>query len=219
MYLSGIDPTIIQSVRYFTVDNFVGRAIKGYENPKIIMTSAAAKALKNAQKELNENGYSLVVYDAYRPQEAVDSFVKWAADLNDNSAKAEYYPTTSKEDLFTLGYIAAKSGHTRGSTIDLTIIPTGEKIQPIKVGNRILSNGEVIPFLDDGTVDMGSSFDLFHPVSNHDTNLVSEEVIKQRNFLRAIMKKHDFKEYHEEWWHYTLANEPFPDTYFNFKVE
>ena len=104
VYLSDLDPTIIQSVRYFTNENFIGRPIKGYKNPKIIITAAAAKALKDAQKEFNENGYSLVVYDAYRPQEAViDSFVKWAVDLNDESVKTLYYPTIKKGGLFTLG--------------------------------------------------------------------------------------------------------------------
>ena len=136
--------------------------------------------------------------------------------------KALYYPTLegSKKKLFDDGYIASKSGHTRGSTIDLTIIELGKEVKsPVNITERTLANGTVISFLDDGTVDMGSSFDLFHPASHHDSPFITDPVhIKNRSILREAMKRHGFKDYENEWWHYTLADEPFPDTYFDFIV-
>lgn len=218
VFLSDVDPSVIENVRYATAENFLGRIVPGYNTKRIVVTQAAANALKAAHDDLKKQGYSLVVYDAYRPQRSVDAFVKWAEDINDLNAKSKYYPTIDKKDLFKLDYIAAKSSHTRGSTFDLTLIKTGNTLKSINLSQRTLTSGVTIPFLDDNTVDMGSSFDLFHPASHHDSPFVDPKYTQMRNVLRETMKKHGFKEYKEEWWHYTLANEPYPDTYFNFIV-
>lgn len=218
VYLTDVDPAVIENVRYATNQNFLGRVVPGYTSKRVVCTKEAAIALKAAHGDLQQQGYRLVIYDGYRPQRSVDAFVKWADDLHDLTAKSLYYPTIDKKDLFKLDYIADKSGHTRGSTFDLSIIKKGETLKPLTVSERQLSSGEKIPFLDDNTIDMGSSFDLFHPVSHHDSPLVNEEYTKRRNQLRDIMKKHGFKEYKEEWWHYTLANETYPNKYFDFVV-
>jgi D-alanyl-D-alanine dipeptidase len=215
VFITDVDPSIIESVRYVTDQNFLGKKVDGYDLPKIVMTKAAALRLKDINAELKEHGYTLVVYDAYRPQRAVDHFIRWADDADDEIAKPLYYPTLGKHDLFN-GYLAKKSGHSRGSTVDISIIETGKKLMPIKISKRQLKNGEEIPFLDDGTIDMGASFDLLHEASHHDSELISKERLEWRNFLRSIMKKHGFKEYWREWWHYTLENEPYPDRYFDF---
>lgn len=218
VFITDIDPTIKESVRYSTKDNFLGRVVSGYQSNRVVSTKVAADALKRVHDDLKKEGYNLVVYDGYRPQRAVDSFVLWAKDINDATAKANYYPDVNKQDLFKLNYIAEKSSHTRGSTFDLTLIKRNEQLGAIKAGFRQLTSGEKIPYLDDNTVDMGSSFDLFHKASHHDSSLVTAEQSKMRNLLRSTMKKHGFKEYKEEWWHYTLENEPYPDTYFDFVV-
>ena len=158
----------------------------------------------------------MVVYDGYRPQCAVNEFMRWSKDEADHVAKELYYPTVNKKDVFKLGYVAERSGHSRGSTFDLTLIRQDQQLKPIKAGKHTLQNGEVIPFLDDNTIDMGSSFDLFHETSHHDSDLVIEEQTANRNLLRRAMKQSGFKEYKAEWWHYTLADEPYPDTYFDF---
>ena len=218
VYLSDVAPSINQSVRYYSTENFMQRRMVGYYVPTIVMTQQAAVALKAAQEEFLSLGYTIVVYDAYRPQRTVDSFVAWSKDLNDTAGKAKYYPTLEKSELFPDGYIAAKSGHTRGSTVDLTIMPLSHSLHAVQVHHTTLTDGEVIPLLDDGTLNMGSSFDLFHPVSHGDSTLVNDTFMARRNFLRRIMVKHGFTPLKEEWWHYTLANEPFPNTYFDFVV-
>lgn len=214
--LSSIDPTIIENSRYFTSDNFLGKPIDGYTSNKIVCTKQAAEHLKKAHDDLKNQGYRLVIYDGYRPQRAVNQFMKWSKDPNDQIAKMQYYPTVNKKDVFQLGYVAEKSSHSRGSTFDLTIIPINTPLKSLVLKYKKLTNGEEIPFLDDNTVDMGSSFDLFHEASHHDSPLVTSEQNAMRQLLRETMKKHGFKEYPEEWWHYTLANEPYPDTYFDF---
>lgn len=217
VYLSDIDPTIIADVRYATEQNFLGRPIAGYKANKVICTRQAAEHLKEANTYFKQYGYTLVVYDGFRPQMAVDEFRHWGDALKDTVGKAHYYPDFNKSEIFEHGYVANfRSSHTRGSTFDLTLIKTGNKLKPIVYSQRMLQNGQVIPFLDDGTVDMGSSFDLFHAVSGHDSPLVTEPYTQIRNFLRQGMIASGFEQYPEEWWHYTLANEPYPDTYFNF---
>lgn len=216
VFLTDIDPTIIENVRYYGVENFLGKPVPGYTKNRIICTQQAASQLKKVQEDLKNQGFQLVVYDGYRPQKAVDAFMRWSTDSSDQQAKEQYYPNVDKKDVFTLGYVAEKSGHSRGSTFDLTLIPLSQSLKPITITKRLLKNGEEIPFLDDNTVDMGSSFDLFHIVSHHDTALIDESALQMRNLLRAIMKKHNFKDYQEEWWHYTLENEPYPNTYFDF---
>jgi D-alanyl-D-alanine dipeptidase len=164
--------------------------------PTAILTNEAAQALKTVSEELDTQGYSIKVFDGYRPQKAVNHFIRWATDINDVKMKLWYFPRVEKGDLFKLGYISEKSGHTRGSTIDLTLVykKTGEEL------------------------DMGSSFDFLDNISAHDTTLITAEQAANRRILKTAMQKHGFKYYAREWWHYTLINEPYPDQYFDFNV-
>jgi zinc D-Ala-D-Ala dipeptidase len=220
VYLAEVDPTIQICVRYAGEDNFVGSPVVGYCKPVLIMTQAAAEALKKVQAKVRKDGYSLLVYDAYRPQKAVAFFVDWSCDWQDQVMKKWFYPRVDKKKLFALGYIAEKSGHSRGSTVDLTLIELGKQVQPICFTERTMADGKtVLPFLDDGTVDMGSSFDLFDEVSHYQNNVVSQPQKQCRSYLEKRMKEGGFKSYAEEWWHFTLNNEPFPNTYFNFDIE
>ncbi len=219
VYVKDINPSIIESLRYYSKENFIGIQIDGYKANRVILTKQAAEALSNVQQELLKQGYSLVVYDAYRPQRAVDMFITWSQDLNDQVEKSKYYPRVDKSEVFQLGYVTKKSGHTRGSTVDLTIIKLNSVPHEVQIEKRYLTDGSQILFLNDGTIDMGSSFDLFDEASHHDTALVKPEFLKMRDYLREIMKKNGFYEYKKEWWHYTLKDEPFPNTYFDFDVE
>ena len=196
-YLSEVDESIQQELRYFSSNNFIGKKIDCYNKNTIIISNAAANALKKVQAELKQMGLSLKVYDAYRPQQSVDHFVRWAKKLNDTLMKQSYYPTIRKSDLFKLGFIASKSGHTRGSSVDLSIV-------------EIKTNKEI---------DMGSSYDFFGATSHSFHKKLSSRQEKNRMLLRNIMIKNGFKPYDKEWWHYTLVDEPFPNTYFNFDIE
>lgn len=197
VYVTDRIPTAQLEIRYFGGDNFVGRRIDGYQAPKAILTKEAAQALKKAADILCQQGYYIKIFDAYRPQRAVDHFVRWAKDLDDTKMKGKYYPDLDKSVLFELGYIAEKSGHSRGSTVDLTLVD-------IKTG---------------GELDMGSGFDFFGEISNHGTGLITKEQEKNRNILRNAMVSAGFEVYPEEWWHYKLEDEPYPDTYFDFPVK
>lgn len=218
VYLKDVDSTIQISMRYYSANNFTGQKVDGYNNPKLIITRQAAEGLKKVQQDLKKDGYCLVVYDAYRPQKAVDHFIRWGADLTEQKMKPYYYPCIDKKDSFDLGYIATKSGHTRGSTIDLTIIEEEKQLKEPSFQVRTI-NGNNIPFLDDGTVDMGSSFDLFDEASHHDSSKMTPKYNDLRRYLCKKMEAHGFKSYHNEWWHYTLHDEPFPSTYFDFDIE
>ncbi|CAF3423179.1 unnamed protein product [Rotaria sp. Silwood2] len=221
VYLHNIIPDIQVSLRYASEENFMGCVINGYYSNVSIVTEVAALALKQAQQLAKENGYELVIYDSYRPQKSVNHFIKWSEDTNVTQTKKDhYYPRINKEDTFKLQYIAKRSGHTRGSTVDLTIIPIGERLlNPLVPIKRILNDNSTILFLDDGTVDMGSSFDLLDEVSHINSTLVNENHQQMRMMLKGIMEKAGFIVYEKEWWHYTLKNEPFPDTYFDFDVK
>jgi D-alanyl-D-alanine dipeptidase len=190
-------PGVRLEVRYFGEDNFVGAPVDGYHAAKIYVTEATANALLAVQAELAEFGLGLKVFDAYRPQQAVDHFVRWAKALNDTKMKSIYYPQVAKENLFRDGYIAERSGHSRGSTVDLTIVDLG--------------SGEEL--------DMGSSWDFFDPKSWRNSMQVSAQSRANRNLLATVMSKHGFTGLKEEWWHFTLIDEPFPQSYFNFPIE
>jgi len=222
VYLHEVDPTIRTSVRYHSSENFVGGPINGYNKPVIILTRQAAEALKKVQASIKKDGYSLVVYDAYRPQQAVDNFIQWS-ETRDQRKKTQYYPRINKADAFKLGYVAKRSGHSRGSTVDLTIIEDHKNIHAINVHQRTLNDGFTITILDDGTVDMGSSFDLFDVASHTENDLIAEKYKPFRRYLKQVMEQHGFKNYSQEWWHFTLQNEPFPadqdSSYHNFPVE
>ena len=197
VYLDDIDASIKSELRYFTNNNFIGKPIDGYHNNCVIVTLETAKKLKKIQEILIEKNLSLKIFDAYRPQQAVDHFVKWAKVLNDTIMKKQYYPKVQKSQLFKLGYIASKSGHTRGSTVDLTIVD-------LKTGKEL---------------DMGSPYDFFGEQSHPYFKNISKEQKENRFYLRKIMLANGFRPYNSEWWHFTLNNEPFPKTYFNFPIE
>lgn len=223
VYLHEVDPTILVSLRYNSNENFVGNYVDGYKKSVVIMTQQAAEALKKVQEDVRKDGYSLVVYDAYRPQQAVNHFMRWSEDVADQSKKSQYYPRVNKADVFELGYVAKRSGHSRGSTVDLTLIRAGQELHDITEKDRTLLDGYPIKMLDDGTVDMGSSFDLFDTASHFENNLVEEQFKLLRIYLKNVMEKHGFKNYAEEWWHFTLRDEPFTrdrdESYFNFPIE
>jgi D-alanyl-D-alanine dipeptidase len=200
VYVETVIPNIKAELRYSTSDNFIGCPIDGYLKPRCILTKEAAAALKNAQEELNTFGLGLKIYDAYRPQRAVDHFVRWATDLQDTKMKDSYYPNLEKRNLFHDGYIAKKSSHSRGSTVDLTIISVEESE----------ANTDI---------DMGTTFDLFDTRSWPNDLSISASQRAHRLLLQMIMKKHGFESYPKEWWHFTFKNEPYPDTYFDFPIE
>lgn len=181
---------------YYFSDNFTGARVEGYLRNTAVGTLELARALERAQALAGERGLSLMVWDAFRPQRAVDCFAAWAARPEDGRTKARHYPHVDKSQLFELGYIAHSSGHSRGSTVDLTLLDA-----------------------DGAELDMGTCFDFMDEASHHDSPLVSRECTARRDLLRGIMEQAGFKPYQNEWWHYTLANEPFPDTYFDFPVE
>lgn len=189
-------PGIEVDVRYFGEDNFVGAPIDGYGAARVYLTRAAADALGSVQKQLSQFGLGLKVFDGYRPQVAVDHFVRWAQDLNDTKMKQRYYPAVDKQNLFRDGYIAERSGHSRGSTVDLTITTLAS----------------------DEELDMGTGWDFFDVMSWPSSNRVTAAQAANRMRLRTIMLENGFRPLQEEWWHFTLENEPFPDRYFEFEI-
>ncbi|MGP3691541.1 M15 family metallopeptidase [Streptomyces sp. IBSNAI002] len=219
--LAAVDPTIRQEIRYTTARNFLGEPVDGYLEPSCILTRPAASALHQAQRALLKRGYSLKVYDCYRPQRAVDHFVAWAKDLDDQAMKAEYYPRVGKTRLFEGGYIAEKSGHSRGSTVDLTLVKLPAPPTPPYDPDRPLTpcfapQEERSP---DDSVDMGTGFDCFDTLSHTLDGRIQGEQRANRLLLKSTLEQAGFKNLPEEWWHYTLLNEPFPDTYFDFPVQ
>lgn len=213
IYLQEALPDVQQSVRYYSAENFTGRRVAGYEAPKIILTTKLGFILQNVSEDLDKDGFELVIYDAYRPQIAVDDFIKWSSS-NDFSKKSHYFPHIKKADIFRRGFVASKSGHSRGSTVDLTIIKKGQKVCDIKPEKR----GNLI-FLNDCTEDMGMHWDFFGMESWSKSPIISEEYNKKREYLRLKMEKHGFRSYSGEWWHFALIEEAFPETYFNFYVK
>lgn len=219
VYIQDVVPEIQLDVRYLSNNNFIGKPIDGYKKSVGILSTQATEALKKAQELFEKDGYSIVVYDAYRPQKAVDHFVRWSKDLVDLVMKKSFYATLEKKNLFKLGYIAKKSGHSRGSTIDLTIIKKGETVSGPTAIAKTDANDVEWNLLVDNTVDMGSPFDVFDTISHITSTQITPEQQKMRNYLQSVMNQAGFKGYNEEWWHFTLINEPFPETYFNFDIE
>ena len=189
-------PSIIQEIRYYSTYNFIGDRIDGYEEPCAVLTKEAARALKSVSSELNVMGYRLKVFDAYRPVIAVKHFVMWGIEDTDIRMKPFFYPDLEKEELFMKGYIATRSSHSRGSTVDLTLLD-------MKTGKE---------------VDMGSPFDMFSEVSHPDYKGITKEQYDNRMLLQSVMMRNGFEPFDTEWWHFTLWDEPFPDTYFEFPV-
>ena len=196
VYITDVCPDVILEIRYYSTYNFVGARVDDYLAPTAILSKEAAAALKLANDELRAQGYAIKVFDAYRPQGAVTHFMRWAADENDVLTKEYFYPEIDKARIIPDGYIMERSGHSRGSTVDLTIIE-------MRTGKEL---------------DMGSPFDFFGPESHHGTDLINFIQAENRLILRLAMENAGFNIYDEEWWHYTLINEPYPDTYFDFPV-
>jgi len=194
--LADFVPGIVQEIRYYSTYNFVGDRIDGYEEPCALLTVEAARALKSVSGEVNAQGYRLKVFDAYRPACAVRHFVLWGIEDLDLRMKPYFYPDLEKQELFKQGYIASQSSHSRGSAVDLTLLD--------------MSTGR--------EVDMGSPFDLFSERSHPDSRAVTEEQYANRMFLQSAMVRHGFRPIDCEWWHFSLDNEPYPDTYFEFPV-
>ncbi len=195
--LASVASGIHEEMRYATPDNFLGVTADGYQAGRCLLTRDAAHALVLVQRDLAAEGLGLRVYDCYRPQRAVDHFARWAADQADQRTKPTYYPRVEKRWLFARGYIAARSGHSRGSTLDLTLVRA--------------SDGQAL--------EMGTPFDLFDPLSHTDSPHVSAAARENRGRLQAAMARRGFRNLPEEWWHYTLTDEPFPGTYFDLPVK
>lgn len=218
--LRRVDPTIIEEIRYFTPHNFMGVPVTGYEQPLCLLTRSTAEALHRAQRTLLRQGYSLKVYDCYRPQRAVDHFVDWAEDLGDQRMKAEFYPRVDKTRLFEDGYIAEKSGHSRGSTLDLTVVrlpalPT----RPYRPGQTLTPcYGPKKERFPDNSVDTGTGFDCFDTLAHTDDPRVTGVQRAHRTLLKTTLEHEGFTNLPEEWWHFTHQPEQYPDTYFDFPV-
>ncbi|MFM2322570.1 MAG: hypothetical protein RLZZ225_723 [Pseudomonadota bacterium] len=197
VYVKALIPSLEQDMRYFTDNNFVGRPIQGYQKPVCILSIAAAHALLKVQTVLNKKNLGLLVFDCYRPQMAVDDFIQWSQNPEDQRMKNLYYPHIDKQDLFKLNYIAYRSGHTRGSTVDLTIVDLDSQ----------------------QTLDMGTPYDFMDPLSHPTNRDISPEQFKNRMLLRTLMLRFGFRPIETEWWHFTLNDEPYKNSYFNFLVE
>lgn len=209
--ITDVVPDAILEIRYYSTYNFVGARIDGYEEPIALMTRQAADSLRAASDDLRRLGYCIKIYDSYRPQRGVDHFLRWAKDETDTVTKAYFYPNLTKKQVFEGEYVAEKSGHSRGSTIDLTLVD-------MKTGKEL---------------DMGGTFDWFGPESHPDYGGGNPETLEfqqtvptftsvqfyNRMVLRSAMMRHGFLPLENEWWHFRLDNEPFPDTYFNFPVK
>jgi len=218
--ITDVDPTIRLDLRYHGSHNFLGRPVPGYHAARCLLTRPAATALKAVQGELRRLGLSLQVFDCYRPQRAVDAFVAWARDPLDERMKGEFYPRVPKRRLFAEGYIASRSGHSRGSAVDVTLAPgPAADREPYAEGAPLrdctLPAGRRFR---DGGLDLGTGYDCFDPRSGSGASL-PPAARANREKLRALMVKHGFRPYPAEWWHFTLASEPYPRTYFDFEVE
>ncbi len=197
VYLDEYIPTVKWDAKYAGCDNFTGRPVDGYFVNRVVIHEKAAEAVKKAQETFLKDGYCILAYDAYRPVRAVEDFLKWMEEPEDNRRKAIHYPNIDKRDMLALGYVAGKSGHSRGSTIDLTLVDkeTGE------------------------AVDMGGIFDLMDERSHTMSKQITPEQLKNRLYLRKVMLDNGFTDYDCEWWHFRLVDEPFTDTYFDFAIE
>lgn len=196
VFLDEAVPGSLSDAKYAGCDNFVGAPVDGYKAPRVAGSKALAEALAAVAEKARAMGYRLLFWDAYRPQRAVDHFIRWSNAPEDGKTKAAHYPNIDRTQLIPLGYVAEKSGHSRGGTIDLTLTD-----------------------LDGKPLDMGGDFDLMDERSHHGSPFVSAAQTANREILRALMTGSGFTDYENEWWHYRLAHEPYPETYFNFPIE
>lgn len=220
VYLKDVDPSIVQDMRYAGYHNFIGRPIQGYFASECILSAQAAQSLHAVQSELKQSGLSLKVFDCYRPQMAVNDFIAWSKNPKDQQMKTEFYPRVNKKDFFKLGYVMAHSGHSRGSTVDLTIIamPVRES-SAYHPGQKLFScYGPYQQRFHDNSIEMGTGYDCMDVLSHGDNHAINMIAYHNRILLKDIMTKYGFVPYPEEWWHFTLKTEPFPMTYFNFPI-
>lgn len=219
--LQDVDPTILLDIRYATAHNFTGDPVDGYRAPVCILTRPAADALRRAQQEFVAQGYSLKVYDCYRPQRAVNDFVGWAKDLADQRMKAEFYPRVDKSQLFADGYIAEQSGHSRGSTVDLTLVrQPAQQTPPYVPGQPLVDCAAPAPIrFPDNTIDMGTGYDCFDTLAHTLDPRVVGGQLQNRLLLKTGLERQGLENYPSEWWHFTFKPEAYPDTYFDFPVD
>ena len=216
VYLRDVDPSIEQDMRYAGDDNFMGKPVPGYDAPECVLVREAAEALKAAQAELKPMGLSLKVYDCYRPAQAVSAFVAWAKEPDNPQVKLTHHPDLPKTALIP-EYIATRSGHSRGATIDVTLVPLDSipKIDAADTKDAVAcTSGEP----SDNSLDMGTGFDCFDPKANTDAPDLTPEQRRNRELLLEVMGRHGFKNYPKEIWHYTFQPEPYPTTYFDFPI-
>ena len=223
--LHDVEPSILQDIRYTTAHNFIGDPVDGYLAPICLLTRPAAEALARAQQEFLERGYTLKVYDCYRPQRAVNDFVSWAGDLADQRMKPEFYPRVDKSTLFDDGYIAQRSGHSRGSTLDVTLValPAADEAA-YTPGQPLVDCAAPQPLrFGDNSIDMGTGFDCFDTLAHTADPRIDGDAAKNRLLLTEGLEQQGFVNYDKEWWHFTYSppgqGEPYPDTYFDFPVE
>ena len=221
VYLRDVDPTILQDMRYAGSDNFTGARVPGYEAPECVLLRPAAEALKAVQAELRPKDLTLKVYDCYRPARAVAAFVAWAKEPDVPSAKVVHYPNLPKAALFP-DYIATRSGHSRGATADLTLVPIAAAAQssdPVRGAAPQSCTAPQEGQAPDGSLAMGTSFDCFDVKANTAAPGLTEEEQENRAMLVEAMQARGFKNYPKEWWHFTFEPEPYPETYFDFPIE
>jgi D-alanyl-D-alanine dipeptidase len=219
--IKNVIPDVQLDIRYYGPHNFVGEKVNGYNAGKCIITKEAAAALEKVQKDLGQFSLSLKIYDCYRPQRAVNHFVQWATEMKNTKTRKEFYPTVDKRNLFKDGYIDSKSGHSHGSTVDLTIVPVPVPKQANYIPGQKLS-ACCLPWnqrFRDNSIDMGTGFDCFAELSHTGNKNIGLQQRINRMLLKSLMEKYGFRNFEKEWWHYTLNNEPYPDTYFDFIIE
>jgi D-alanyl-D-alanine dipeptidase len=218
--ITDVDSTIVVEARYFGEHNFIGRRIDGYEAPRCLLAREAALALGRVQAEVRAYGLGIKTYDCYRPARAVADFAAWARVVTDTQMKAEFYPDIDKSRLFELGYIAERSGHSRGATVDLTLIPLPAPSQAIyRAGDPLVRcTAPEDQRFRDNTLDMGTGYDCFSEMSHTANPAVGPIAARNRLLLKAVMEKQGFVNYAQEWWHFTFRPEPYPQTYFDVPV-
>jgi len=219
--LSTVAPSVIVDLRYAGQHNFIGRRIPGYDANKCLLTRPAAQALASVQGKLQQFELSLMVYDCYRPQRAVNYFVRWAADSADTAMRGEFYPRVKKDELLKEGYIASPSTHSRGSTVDITIVALPQsEVDSYRPSQPVMAcDAPASRRFRDGSLDMGTGFDCFDPKAHLQASHLTSQQRANRMLLTTLMNQAGFAGYPYEWWHFTLRNEPYPNTYFDFPVQ
>lgn len=220
VYLRDVEPTILQDIRYARAHNFVGKPISGYEAAECVLTERAAKALVLVQAALAQSELSLIVWDCYRPARAVQEFIRWVSASGDTLMKNEFYPDFDKGQSFAAGYLASRSAHSRGSTVDIGIVPIGLKAPPQRAKDEPLKpcTAPKGDRFEDGTIDLGTGYDCFDERARFDSPLINVKARANRALLRSLMVTNGFRPLEREWWHFELIDDPFPSRIFDFSI-